>query len=137
MAKQDTAARLAELEERFAKFRKDRAGRAVRAYPEELWSEVAALSLAGVSNGELCRRCGLGGGTLANGLGRAKARAKDPAQSERARSPAVSLGVKSLRVEEPTQAPVRTCDVVFPNGVVIRLALEGLDEVLLGRIRSC
>lgn len=117
--------------------RNGRTGRSVRAYPEELWREVAALSRAGVPHSELCRRCGFSGGTLSNALGRQVAQAKKGKERKRSRRLAASPGVRSLRVEEPTQVPARTCEVVFPNGVIVRLDVEGLDEGLLGRIRAC
>jgi len=137
MAKQDTGAKLTEVAERFAKARSGRTGRSVRTYPEELWGEVAALVRAGVPKSELCRRCGFSDGTLSNALGRAMARAKKGTERPRSRVQTARPGVTTLRVEEPAQNPARTCEVVFPNGVVVRLDVEGLDEGLLGRIRAC
>lgn len=137
MAKQDTGARLSEIAERFAKARDGRTGRSVRAYPDELWREVVALSRAGVAHSELCRLCGFSAGTLSNALGRSMAQIKIRAESEREKRRSVGPGVKSFRVEETAPSPTRTCEVVFPNGVIVRLDVAGLDEGLLGRIRAC
>ena len=101
MAHKDNDERLAELAERFAKARDGRTGRSVRAYPDELWREVAALSRAGIPKSELCRRCGFSEGTLANALGRQMARAKKGTERLRSRAQAARSLVRTLQVEVP------------------------------------
>jgi hypothetical protein len=139
MARRDIDAWLTDVAKKFARAREGRTGRSVRAYPHELWKEVGALSRAGVSNGDLCRRCGFSGGTLSAALGRSMAEERvrsKPARGGVKKLPSASE-VKSLQVELGPQSSARTCEVHFPNGVIVRLEVGALDESFLGRIRAC
>jgi hypothetical protein len=91
MASNDIETRLTELESAFRRERANRRGRPVGKYPDALWQEVARLSRAGVSNRDLCERCGIRSGTLSLALGRTLARGVERTKREPPRSKAGSV----------------------------------------------
>lgn len=127
----DIESRLSFLAKRFEESRGGKSGREIRRYPAALWSAVAKLDNAGVPHATLCKRCGFAPGTLARALGRLPNREVREA-SEVPQRPAV----KTLVVETRVAMPV-TCEIVFPNGVVIRVDTAALDAALLERLRVC
>jgi len=135
MASKEIASKLGKVAALFREEREARKGAPRGKYPDQLWDKVARLSRAGVSNRDLCEHCGILSGTLSQGLGRAMARAEKAPRRGRPRS--LSLRVKSLEVEPPPAVVECGCEVVFPNGVCVRLPYRALDEALIARLKAC
>ena len=127
----DIENRLKSLAKSFEEARGGRSGREVRRYPVALWMAVAKLEKAGVPHATLCERCGFALGTLTNALGRLSAQDVN----EPSRIPS-ACAVKTLEVEA-SFSPSVTCEILFPNGVVIRVDVGALGARLLENLRSC
>lgn len=125
--------RIAEVARRFHLARAGKAGKRP-VYPADLWEEVARLFRAGVAKRELCDRCGIGGATFSQAVGRTLGR--QGLAAKEFKTQASSEAVKRLEVERDP-ALREFFEVVFPNGVVVRVGRAALDCSLLSRLKAC
>ena len=141
MASENIETRLNRVAALFQRERESRGGKRVSKYPDTLWEEVVQLTRAGVTAGKICERCGIVSGTLTQGLGRAMARARAGVNMKAtALKTERLLRVKTLEVEPPSRPPEPGSDkfeVLFPNGVCVRLPAKLFDEAMIARLKSC
>jgi len=140
VASENIETRLNRVAALFQRERESRGGKKVSKYPDTLWEEVLQLTRAGVTAGEICERCGIVSGTLTQGLGRAMARARAGVVSASGPKKGRPLAVKTLEVEPPSRPPEPgsdKCEVLFPNGVCVRLPAKLFDEAMIARLKSC
>ena len=131
MAGLDIESRLSLLAQRFDEARGGRSGRGGRKYPAALWDAVSKLVKAGVPYATLCERCGFAPTTLTNALGRLSAQ-----EERRQSSSPLPRAVKTLVIETKV-ARTSTCEILFPNGVIIRVGADAFDTRLFEMLRGC